>query len=376
MQQPKVFLGQDIMRSAIKERSLDVLEEPVGVMCDLSRPILERNDVFTAVRFGLAGLVLQAWESSIVEQITDEGPCYFGGGTISHCFKGGDFFTPHDPGIIDLRRSKSLLATTQVTQGEYALGELRNDLRESMAQVLAEPEEHAAADITVGQTVDAIRKYVTVGKNLGLTSVADAYQFGTPVMEDFYCANNGQPAMFGFQEAAQNPIRFTAPAITYLMESQTKRGWQQEDSDFTFSAEYSNGYDSRSTETMLRDIMMHAARASQRNDLNRTLVPTEAVRKQFSIKDNRFGQPEVYWQAKHDRPIRRLQEGEQPPQLEIVSNRRRNKCPIGYTEKATDPMPLRSIYEAVMLYLAEANLHDPLQFVAPKTIGESLKMVR
>ena len=49
---------------------------------------------------------------------------------------------------------------------------------------------------------------------------------------------------------------------------------------------------------------------------------------------------------------------------------------IGYTEKATDPMPLRSIYEAVMLYLAEANLHDPLQFVAPKTIGESLEMVR
>jgi hypothetical protein len=65
-----------------------------------------------------------------------------------------------------------------------------------------------------------------------------------------------------------------------------------------------------------------------------------------------------------------------PPLQEIVSNRRRNKCPIGYTEAATDVMPLRRIYDAIITYLIDNDVADPVDYMSPKSINSSLADVR
>ncbi len=370
-----MFLGQDLMRQAMNEQSLQVFEEPAGVMHDASRPLLERNDAFTAIRFGLAGLVLRAWEPTIVE------PCEaynFGGGTLDHRFKNTDLFGAHDAKIIDNRRSPQFLPVTDKTQGEYALGRISRGLQQSMGVILAEPDQYATSGIPVRETLQDIRKYVTHGRGLGLTSIADHFNFGEEVIEDFYRANKGGGIdTDGLIEASRNPVRFTAIPVAYVMRACVVSRWQQQDGDYALDVQPTDKYRPEQQEAMIRDIFLHAARASQRNDANQTVLSSENIsRHDLSIGVDRHDEPEASWQTKHSLPIRRLKEGHEPPDNALVSNRQRQKCPIGYTEKAGDPMPIRSIYEAIALHLIDAGLHKPVAFMAPKIISESLSMVR
>ncbi len=372
------------MRQALSERTLQVFEEPSGVMHDTSRSLLERNDAFTAIRFGLAGLVMRAWEPTIVESCDAYD---FGGGVITHRFKDTELFKPHDASVVDERRSSQFFPATGLSQGAYAFRTLTRDLQRSMLKILKEPAQYATGIIPVDETLQSIRHYVTQGKELGLTTVPDAFYHGEGFTEDFYRVNDREDVdfyytksdeevdLYGLVSTARNPIRFTSAPITYLMNTSAVAKWRRQDGGHTFDAHPAGTYRPDQTAAMIRNIVLHAARASQRNDINRTVVDNENRGTKFSIQLDKHGKPEVYWPTKHLPPIRRLQEGQTPPADGLVSNRRRNKCPIGYTEKADDPMPIRGIYEAMIAYMVDANLHVPTTFVAPKIIVESLDSV-
>lgn len=376
MSEPKEFLGQDLMRDAMDARSLEVFEEPAAVMRDGSRSIWERNDAFTAVRFGLAGLILRAWEPTIVS--ASKQPFMFGGGQIGHEFAESELFQPHDAELVDLRRSTRVRPAVAVTQGDFAFTALAGDLQRSMAKVVEAPHDHAAGGITVAETLDSIVQHVELARDLCLTTIPDAYSAGTPITEDFYGANRGGKIdLLGIVEVARNPIRFMWLPSAYIMESNAATATEQTQSGWEVVTQATEDYNQQDIDSMLLGVMKHAARASQRNDANRTVVGSEGIRSNwFTTGTDRRGRPEVSWPGKRLPPIRRLPVGEFPPATGMVSNRRRNKCPIGYTEQAGDPMPILNIYEAIVAYMVKANLNDPRFFMSPKTLEASLSSVR
>ncbi|MET0779239.1 MAG: hypothetical protein ABWY71_00235 [Candidatus Saccharimonadales bacterium] len=359
--------GQELFRQALDGNSL----QPFCDAMDTARQSQDAShqaDALKAVRFGLAGLALHGWESTITKPLPSHRILPFGGSVLEHEFRKG-VVPPHDSSVVDERPNLTDVPYVRLTQGQAALKNMNEGLQLSAARYLTPPwwarRRHVAdSQIQVRHVLGGISAAVALEQDLA-PNIPDFYVNGEPQYQGFYMGGiDGQTGEIiipspvkPLASAAANPIRFSTLQIVASMEqlAQIDLGEQT----------------AMHAEHVLLAIFKHITRASQRQDGVGMVPNADSLlpgSRNITLIPGADGMYESTWEGKECYPAQHLAPGQSPPKDGVALGTARNKCPIGYKPNAYTPMPIARITSAILYYLKQHNLHLPEVFTGPKQI--------
>ncbi len=366
------LLGQELYRRAIKDGNLIIFDHVSEVIENPKLPIIERVNALKAIRFGLAGIAIDGWQSAITQSILT-GPQQFGSSILSYQFVRNQFFPDHDSSIID-KSSNSERPIVKETQGEHALKVLRKGIEDSMKSYLTD-EKSRSNGIDISVVLDTLTYYVTRGKALDLDKIPDLYDNGRPFFSgDIYeSVKTKAEVIDAISSVAINPLRFTSGQI---IESMTHfSGLYHGRSRALTDPETKEGnYTYQQIINLLLNTTSFVTRASQRMD-GVFLVPDDTRGESYGIEVIDDGESsKVVWPTKGlPLPPRHVELSDIIPTDERVAITDRQRCPIGYTPDAHTLMPISKIYEGIFEYLNRFGLLDPIAFSQPKILIPSIR---
>lgn len=353
-------LGQELFREAISDGSLTPFNGAVQAMETAPTP-LERVNAFKAVRFGLAGLAIHGWQSTITQPRLN-GPLAFGNTQLEYEFT-PQYFPGHDHEV-EGQMSGDYVVTK--TQGKYALDTVKRGMHGSMADYLGS-ESTVVEGIQLADVIEMLRAQVERGHKLGLDAAfPEFYHNGFAVTQDVYDTMfmdtdevDTPQITSALREVAGNTIRFLENPIITAMER--------------FREQAMTG-DEEVVSAALTDLSRHVIRASQRVDGNELTLRHQSETAQ--LESNNRGELVLTWPGKDQPPLKRLETGAEIPEEGKVLIATRNKCPVGYTPDAYTPMPGQKINHATFSYLTAAGLMAPDAFFGPKSVQRRIVPIK